>query len=733
MIYESQTVQTVASPLALVVDDENSLRITMAAALRKAGFDVIEAENGRRALSLFRAERPDIVLLDVVMPEMDGFETCTAIRRYPEGIYTQVLMITGLDDTHSINRAFDVGADGFIPKPVNLAMLGYQGRYMLRAGRAFRELYRSKNYLSKTQQLAKLGNWQVNLTSNEFTCSSEAKLLLGLNENGDTVTYDDFLAQIIDQERDTVRREITKAVRAKQSISLDYRICLSDGSQKHILNQGEVLYAEDGKPEMMLGVIQDVTQLKEAEEEIRLLAFYDGLTGLANRMLFLDRLEHSIATAKRNNQKFALLYLDLDHFKRVNDSLGHHIGDLLLKNIAETLKKNIRGADTVTRLGTQTVDSIIARLGGDEFTILLSDTGDTDSVAKVAERLIRAISTTYGCEGHEVSATGSIGISVFPDDGDSAEVLLKNADSAMYQAKDCGRNNYQFYEESLNRAIIERFSLEKDMKKGLGRGEFVFYYQPQIDIATGKIVGAEALIRWMHPQRGLLMPDQFIPVAEGSDLIIDINKWVLRAACRQIRAWEEAGLPLRKVSVNLSGYKFVDQGIVESIEDALQTSMIDASKLEIEITENVLMQDTDETVFVMNQMKALGVALSLDDFGKGYSSLNYLTSFPFDTIKIDRSFVMDCTRQQDNLVIIKTIIAMGHSLEKRVVAEGVETKEHFALLKEYGCDEAQGYYFSRPVPVDTFSGFLAREDDVASWHSEGSPSDICGDGTPLSP
>jgi len=700
--------QAIENPLALIVDDETSLRITMGAALRKAGFDVIEAENGRHALSLFRNERPDLVLLDVVMPEMDGFETCSAIRTYPEGAYTQVLMVTGLDDTDSINRAFDAGADGFIPKPVNLAMLGYQGRYMLRAGRAFKELYRSRNRLSKTQRLAKLGNWQVDLTTNEFTCSSEAKLLLGLNGNGTRVTFDDFLSQIIDQERGTVRREINKAVKARKSINLDYRIRLSNGVQKHILNQGEVLYAEDHVPEMMLGVVQDVTQLKEAEEEIRLLAFYDGLTGLANRMLFLDRLELAISTAKRNNQIFALLYLDLDHFKRVNDSLGHHIGDLLLKHVAETLKKNIRCGDTVTRLGTNSMDSIIARLGGDEFTILLSDIQDTESVAKVARRLIDAIPTTYNCDGYDVSVTGSIGISVFPEDGESAEILLKNADSAMYQAKDCGRNNYQFYEESLNRAVIERFALEKDMREGLRKGEFVFYYQPQIEIATGKIIGAEALIRWMHPQRGLLMPDAFIPIAEGSDLIVDINKWALQAVCRQVHAWENAGLPPAKVGVNLSGYKFVDQDIVQSIQDALRTFRIDASRLDIEITENVLMQNTDETVSILNQIKALGVTMSLDDFGIGYSSLSYLTTFSFDAIKIDRSFVMDCTHQQDNFVIIKTIIAMGHSLEKRVVAEGVETEKHLALLREYACDEAQGYYFSRPVPADTFAGLLIQ-------------------------
>jgi diguanylate cyclase (GGDEF)-like protein len=696
------------NPLALVVDDDTSLRISMGAALMKVGFDVIEAENGRRALPLFRSQNPDLVLLDVLMPEMNGFETCAAIRKLTEGAYTQILMVTGLDDTDSIKRAFEVGADGFIAKPVNLMMLGQRGRYMLRAGRAFKELYMSRSRLAETQKLARLGNWQVDLTTSEFRCSYEAGRLLGLNGDGGQVSYEEFLAQVVDQERDMVREGIDKAVKEKRSINLDYRVLLSDGTQKHILNQGEVLLNENGEPEMMLGVIQDVTRLKQAEEEIRLLAFYDGLTGLANRILFRDRLEQAIAAATRNNQIFALLYLDLDHFKRVNDTLGHHIGDLLLKNVAETLRQNLRRSDTVARLSMD-YDSMIARLGGDEFTILLSDIKDTESAAVVARHLLQAIPAVYDCDGYDVSVTTSIGISVFPQDGTTAEMLLKNADSAMYQAKDSGRNNYQFYEESLNLAAMERFSIEKDIRRALYKEEFILYYQPQIDLATRKIVGAEALIRWFHPEKGMIPPDGFIPIAEDSDLIIGINRWVLQAACKQMSEWKEAGLPSVKVGVNLSGYKFVNQNIVQSIKDALETVRFEGNDLEVEITENVLMQDTDDTVSILNQIKALGVTMTLDDFGTGYSSLGYLTSFPFDAIKIDRSFVTECPKKPDNLVIVRTIIAMGHSLEKRVVAEGIETEEELELIKGYGCDEAQGYYFSPPVPPDTFAELLARE------------------------
>jgi len=376
--------------------------------------------------------------------------------------------------------------------------------------------------------------------------------------------------------------------------------------------------------------------------------------------------------------------------------------------VAETLKQNIRRSDTASRLGTDNSDSVIARLGGDEFTVLLSDIRDTESAAIIARRLIQAVPATYDCDGHDVSVTTSIGISIFPQDGESADALLKNADSAMYQAKDSGRNNYQFYEKSLNLAVIERFSIEKDMRKALDKGEFLLYYQPQVHLATRKIVGAEALIRWLHPEKGMIVPDDFIQIAEESDLIIDINKWVLQTACRQGSEWKKAGLSPTKMGINLSGYKFAGQNIVQSIKDVLQAARLEAHDLEVEITENVLMQDTDDTISTLKQIKALGITMTLDDFGTGFSSLRYLTSFPFDAIKIDRSFVMECTRQPDNLVIIRTIIAMGHSLEKRIVAEGIETEEQFNLIKGYGCDEAQGYYFSPPVPQDEFAELLAR-------------------------
>lgn len=693
-------------PVALVVDDDPSLRLYRVAALKKAGFKVIEAEGGKMALDLFTTDKPDLILLDLVMPDMDGFETCTAVRRLPGGRYTQILMVTGLDDSESIERAFEAGANDFVSKPINWAMLGHKGRYLLRAGQAFKELDRNRSRMAKTQELAKLGNWQIELADFAFSCSSKACRLLGLDGQRQA-TYADFLSPIIARERDSVKEKIDQATQSKKNIVLNYPVVLPDGTQKYILNQGEILFNENGTPELMLGVIQDVTQLKQAEEEIRLLAFYDSLTGLANRSLFLDRLEQAIASASRTGQKFALLFLDLDQFKLINDTLGHHIGDLLLKQVAARLKSNIRSCDTATMLGMDPPESIIARLGGDEFTVLLSNIREPEAAAKVATRLIREVADTYHLEGHDVEMTTSIGISVYPDDGTESHSLLKNADSAMYHAKNNGRNSYQFYMESLNRVVIERFSMERDLKKALENEEFVLFYQPRIDLASRQIVGAEALIRWLHPLKGMITPDKFIHIAEESGQIIDINRWVLQTACRQKNEWVAAGLSPVSVAVNLSGYKLSSQNIIRTIKDALGTGPDGDHSLEIEITENVLMQDTKETISTLQQIKALKIRIALDDFGTGYSSLSYLTSFPVDILKIDRSFVMGCTTEPKNLIIIKAIIAMGHSMEKRIVAEGIETEEQFALMKELSCDEGQGYLFKHPVPQEVFAALLA--------------------------
>ncbi|MBC8316623.1 MAG: EAL domain-containing protein [Desulfobulbaceae bacterium] len=704
----SYTFQERSKALALVVDDDASLRVAMEAALQKAGFEVIEAESGREAIALFQAKKPDLILLDVIMPGMDGFQTCSTIRDLPGGKHVQILMVTGLDDTKSTERAFEVGANDFISKPLNWLMLGHRARYMERAGRSYKELIKSQQRLAKTQKLAKLGNWDINLSTGKFHCSFEARRLLGFENASHSLTFEDFLTPIVVQEHHNVKTAINNAVNTRKPFSVNYLIILPDGSQRHILNQGEILPDDTGAAEIMLGAIQDVSELKLAEEEIRLLAFYDGLTGLANRMLFHDRLEQEISKAKRYKQYFALLFLDLDQFKRINDLYGHHIGDLLLKNVSETLQKCVRTSDTASRMSRDESETVIARFGGDEFIILLPDINEPENAAKIANRILHEIPSTYDLDGHDVSITTSIGISVYPADGDKPDILLRHADSAMYHAKDTGRNNYQFYEESLNAVVTERFSIEKDLRKALEQNEFLLYYQPQINLATRKIVGAEALIRWIHPQKGMIPPDKFIPIAEESGIIIDINKWVIQTACQQNKKWEQLGFPPVRIAVNLSGYQLAHQNLIQTIKEALDAANLDPKNLEVEITENILMQEEANSINILNQIKDLKLRIALDDFGTGYSSLSYLTSFPVDVLKIDRSFVMCCTEQKNNLIIIRAIIAMGHSLGMKIVAEGIETEEQLKLMTAYGVDEAQGYYFKPPVSQEDFVKLLEK-------------------------
>lgn len=704
----SYAVKNRTKALALIVDDDASLRISMQAALTKAGFDIIAAASGEEAIAQFRKEQPDLILLDVVMPEMDGFETCSAIRKLPGGKYVQILMVTGLEDIESIERAFEVGANDFVSKPLNWLMLGHRALYMERAGRSNRELIVSQRRLAKTQKIAKLGNWDINLKTNQFRCSQEARRLLGLDDIAQSISYDDFLSSIVTQEQENIKITINNAVKAKKPFSANYLIILPDGIQRHILNQGEILFDDTGAAEMMLGAVQDVSELKLAEEEIRFLAFYDGLTGLANRMLFLNRLDQEIKKSGRHKQIFALLFLDLDQFKRINDLYGHHVGDLLLKNISETLKKCTRDSDTASRMTSDDSETVIARFGGDEFIILLPDIREAENAAKVANRILHDIPTTYNLDGHEVSVTTSIGISVFPTDGEEPDLLLRYADSAMYHAKDSGRNNYQFFKESFNAAVTERFNIEKDLRKAMENDEFVLYYQPQVTLPDRKIVGAEALIRWIHPQKGMIPPDRFIPIAEESGLIIDINKWVIQTACKQNDEWEKQGLSPIRIAINLSGYQLANQNIIQIIKEALESGNLEPKNLEVEITENILMQDEVDTVNILNEMKALKLRIALDDFGTGYSSLSYLTSFPVDVIKIDRSFVMGCIEQKNNLVIIKAIIAMGHSLGMKIVAEGIETEDQLELMSLYGVDVGQGYFFKPPVPQDEFVKLLKK-------------------------
>jgi diguanylate cyclase (GGDEF)-like protein len=456
-------------------------------------------------------------------------------------------------------------------------------------------------------------------------------------------------------------------------------------------------------------VEQRTRELRASMDEAYALAFYDNLTGLANRLQLKDRLEAAINTANRHQEHAALLFLDLDRFKRINDTLGHHIGDLLLKKTAERLSRCVRSGESFCYLSLEDLAVCVSRLGGDEFCIMLSDLAQPEDAAKAARRIIEAVSEPHNLEGYEVIVTTSIGISIFPEDGTTPETLLKKADTAMYHAKEQGRNNYQFFEESMHAAALQRLTLESDLRKGLERGEFVLYYQPQIELPGREIVGAEALLRWHHPQRGVVLPGEFIPVAEESGLIIPLSEWLLRAACEQILAWLETGLRPGRISVNISGHHFSKPDFFDTVKRILRETGLDPGYLEFELTESSLMESSQAAKAVLQQLKQMGCCIAIDDFGTGYSSLNYLKAFPIDTLKIDRSFVSDLASDPNDAAIIRAIVALARNLELNVVAEGVETEEQLGFLSALGCRKVQGFLFSPALESERFAALLGSD------------------------
>lgn len=577
------------SPI-IVIDDDPLIRYVVCKALKAINLTSIEAENGEEGLHLYREQGADAVLLDVMMPDgMDGYATCAEFRAQPGGQHIPILMMTGLDDLESIDRAYEVGATDFITKPINIPLLNHRLRYMLRA--------------SQTTQ--------------------------------------------------------------------------------HLL---------------------------ESERRLHRMAYFDTLTELPNRQFFVEHLQHMISLAKRQKVKLGVLFLDLDDFKRINDTLGHHVGDLVLQETGARLRKCIRASDVLIRqdMDISHENASLARLGGDEFTVMLSMIEENNAAAIVAERIRMNLSQPFKVDNHELFTSSSIGIAIYPDDGYRAEELLKNADMAMYYAKREGGNGYCYFSREMGAAALRRLTLENHLRKAIERNELDLHYQPQLDIDSGKFTGLEALLRWNCTGLGWISPSEFIRLAEGSNLIVSIGEWVLRRACHQVQLWRSRGVAINRIAVNVSIMQLLHKDFPALVKAILAETGLEPRVLELELTESALIKDEESILSILEAIKAIEVKLSIDDFGTGYSSLSRLKDFPIDRLKIDQVFIRNLELDSSNKAIASAVIAMAESLGMKVTAEGVETVAQLAFLKSKQCNEVQGYLLSEPLPADQVEAFFVR-------------------------
>lgn len=732
-----------AAERVLLVDDDPVVRLVTAAALAQRGWRVIEADSAPAALAVFDRHPPEVVVLDALMPDVDGFTACEQLRRRPAGAHVPILMLTGLDDEASIARAYEAGAtDFFVKTSSQWTLLSERLRYLIRAARTREELAESQAKLTKAQRIARLGSWEWDVSRRWVAMSAECYAILGLQPEQDGLADWLLWSRLLPADRGRARQSWCDAQQAGGQLTLECRIARPDGKLRTVLVEAELERDAVGVVVSAHGVMQDITERKQAEDQIRHLANFDPLTGLPNRRHFRDQLQSALHAAAGNGARAAVLFIDVDRFKQVNDTLGHQHGDELLREVSRRLSHALRAlhseavdgdGDAPTRRGPSLLlgspafgpaarggaaappaaVSSVARVGGDEFVVLLTPLADEQTVEQACLRLLDVVRQPIDCTGHEFFVTASIGVATFPQHGADADTLLRKADVAMYTVKAAGRNGWRTFDDEMNTIAARRWRIENGLHRALDRKELVLHYQPKVDVTTGAIVGAEALLRWQREDQ-LVLPSEFIAAAEETGLIVPITEWLIGEVCRQLLAWEGVGIRL-PVSINVSSRHVQRANLLAPIQSALAASGADARLLELEITETALMHNLEGATPLFAALKRLGVSISIDDFGTGYSSLAYLKRLPIDTLKIDRSFVRDLESSSDNEAIVAAIIAMSSSLKLRVVAEGVETRGQMKRLFELGCRLMQGFLFARALPAEEFAQLAAPGAPARDW------------------
>jgi diguanylate cyclase (GGDEF)-like protein len=569
------------------------------------------------------------------------------------------------------------------------------------------ELARSQAHLARAQQIARLGSFQLDLASGELMASEEFWALYAIEDPRKGTPPDELLERLHPEDRRPVLDAVRASLEAGAGAHLDYRVRLPDGSERFFQTQFQVLLL-DGRPCRIEGTVQDLTERKRTEQQIRFLAYHDGLTGLGNRLLFSERVELAMARARRRGTKLGVLFLDLDDFKRINDTLGHDVGDELLREVADRLVRGAREAVLVPRELDQGFEPAVARLGGDEFTLLVTELREASDLALVAEHLLHGLQRPCRLHGHELVIHASIGIATWPSDGERVEALLASADAAMYHAKAQGKNGYQFYDASMNEVAQRRLAVEVRLRHALEHNELALHFQPKLELATGRIVGFEALARWHDGELGAVSPADFVPVAEQTGLIAKLGRWVLEEVCREAsRAEAELARAGARISFNVSAREFGPR-LARDIAATLEAYCVAPERLQLEITESAIMRDEEAVVAALEELRALGLSIALDDFGTGYSSLSYLRRLPVDTLKMDGSFIRAIAQDAEAAALTRSIVEMGQALGLRVVAEGVEHEAQRVLLAKWGCHEIQGFLVGAALPADAALAALSR-------------------------
>jgi predicted signal transduction protein with EAL and GGDEF domain/FixJ family two-component response regulator len=706
-----------AQPEVLLVDDDEVNLLLTGLALRERGFRLTEASSGEQALAMLRDCTPDIIVLDALMPGLDGFATCSALRRMPGFESVPVLMLTGLDDDASITRAYQAGATDFFVKAAQWSLLAGRLLYLLRASRTRIELERNRSKLARAQDLARMGSfdWRSSERGQRggLLLSNEALRVLNFGPK-DRCGLRTVLRMVPGSDRRILLRQLHEAARHSSVLTTDVPMVLLDGRLRVVHIEAEPEFNEHGQGTGYTGILQDVTDRRAAEDKILELANFDSLTGLPNRRQLIWRAERALEQARRLSHQFALLLIDLDRFKIINDTLGHGAGDEVLVEVSRRLRACVRHSDQVMEgpldgAGARSHRSLeaVGRLGGDEFLALLPEVAADEDAERVAQRVLESLREPIFVSGQECFVTASVGVAVYPRDGGSVVDLLRNSDVAMYSVKAQGKNASAIYSPLLAGRGREKLELETALHKAIERNELVLHYQPKVDVRASRMVGAEALMRWNRGGR-LVPPGDFIPLAEDTGLIVPLSEWALREAARQARVWQEAFGFSESIAVNMPGRLFERSDLIEHIHQCVSSVGVPHRMILLEITESNLMKELQNVIPALHRLNEIGVEISIDDFGTGYSSLAYLTTLPISELKIDRSFVRDLGVTPQSSAVVTAIIALARSLGLRVIAEGVETLRQMEVLHRLGCSLMQGYLFSRPVSPEELQKWLQQ-------------------------